>query len=66
MKALKVDAPVWAGMSVAHASLTVIEVRPDGSARVLAVGDSGHIPSPLVSWGDANDRQLTVPVPAAR
>ena len=66
MKALKVDAPVWAAMSVAHASLTVIEVRPDGSARVLAVGDSGHIPSPLVSWGDANDRQLTVPVPAAR
>ncbi len=66
MKALKVDAPVWAGMSVAHASLTVIEVRPDGAARVLAVGDSGHIPSPLVSWGDANDRQLTVPVPAAR
>lgn len=66
MKALKVDAPVWAGMSVAHASLTVIEVRPDGSARVLAVGDSGHIPSPLVSWGDASDRQLTVPVPAAR
>jgi serine/threonine-protein phosphatase PGAM5 len=61
MKALRVDAPVWAAMSVAHASLTVIEVRPDGSARVLAVGDSGHIPSPLISWGDANDRQLTVP-----
>jgi serine/threonine-protein phosphatase PGAM5 len=66
MKALKVDAPVWAALSVAHASLTVIEVRSDGSARVLAVGDSGHIPSPLVSWGDANDRQLTVPVPPAR
>jgi serine/threonine-protein phosphatase PGAM5 len=66
MKALKVDAPVWAALSVAHASLTVIEVRPDGSARVLAVGDNGHIPRPLVSWGDANDRQLTVPVPPAR
>jgi serine/threonine-protein phosphatase PGAM5 len=66
MKALKVESPAWAAMSVAHASLTVIEVRPDGSARVLAVGDSGHIPSPLISWGDANDRQLTVPVPAAR
>jgi serine/threonine-protein phosphatase PGAM5 len=66
MKALKVDAPVWAALSVAHASLTVIEVRPDGSARVLAVGDNGHIPGPLVSWGDANDRQLTVPVPPAR
>jgi serine/threonine-protein phosphatase PGAM5 len=61
MKALKVDSAAWIGMSVAHASLTVIEVRSDGLARVLAVGDSGHIPSPLLSWGDANDRQLTVP-----
>jgi serine/threonine-protein phosphatase PGAM5 len=66
MKALKVDAPVWPALSVAHASLTVIEVRPDGAVRVLAVGDNGHIPSPLVSWGDADDRQLTVPVPPAR
>jgi serine/threonine-protein phosphatase PGAM5 len=60
-KALKVDPRAWPGMSVAHASLTVIQVQPDGSARVLAVGDSGHIPSPLLSWGDANDRQLVVP-----
>jgi serine/threonine-protein phosphatase PGAM5 len=62
-KALKVDSRAWIGLSVAHASLTVIEVRSDGSARVLAVGDSGHIPAPLVSWGDANDRQLLVPLP---
>lgn len=60
-KALKVDARTWPGMSFPHASLTVIQVQPDGSTRVLAVGDSGHIPSPLVSWGDANDRQLVVP-----
>jgi len=60
-KALKVDSRAWLGMSVAHASLTVIQVHPDGSTRVLAVGDSGHIPSPLLSWGDANDRQLAVP-----
>ncbi len=61
MKTLKVDPRAWLGMSVPHASLTVIQVQPDGAARVLAVGDSGHIPSPLVSWGDANDRQLVVP-----
>jgi serine/threonine-protein phosphatase PGAM5 len=61
VKALKVDPRAWLGMSVAHASLTVIQVQPDGSVRVLAVGDSGHIPSPLLSWGDANDRQLVVP-----
>lgn len=61
VKALKVDPRAWLGMSVPHASLTVIQVQPDGSARVLAVGDSGHIPNPLLSWGDANDRQLVVP-----
>jgi hypothetical protein len=48
-------------MSVPHASLTVIQVYADGSTKVLAVGDSGHIPSPLLSWGDASDRQLSVP-----
>jgi len=36
-------------------------VHADGSIKVLAVGDHGHIPSPLLSWGDANDRQLAVP-----
>jgi serine/threonine-protein phosphatase PGAM5 len=61
MKALKVDTRAWLGMSVAHASLTVIQVQRDGSMKVVAVGDSGHIPSPLLSWGDASDRQLVTP-----
>jgi serine/threonine-protein phosphatase PGAM5 len=61
VKALKVDPRSWLGMSVAHASLTVIQVQPDGSMKVLAVGDSGHIPIPLLSWGDAGDRQLVAP-----
>jgi serine/threonine-protein phosphatase PGAM5 len=61
LKALQVDARSWLGMSVAHASLTIIQVQPDGSMKVLAVGDNGHIPSPLLSWGDANDRQLVAP-----
>ncbi len=61
VKALKVDPRAWLGMSVAHTSLTILQVQPDGSVSVLAVGDSGHIPSPLLSWGDGNDRQLVVP-----
>jgi serine/threonine-protein phosphatase PGAM5 len=66
VKALKVDPRAWLGMSVAHASLTVIQVQPDGAMKVLAVGDGGHIPSPLLSWGDANDRQLVVPASRAQ
>jgi serine/threonine-protein phosphatase PGAM5 len=61
MKALKVDTRAWLGMTVPHASMTVIRVQPDGSFKLLAVGDSGHIPSTLLSWGDADDRQLAVP-----
>ena len=61
VKALKVDPRAWLGMSVAHASLTVIQVQPDGSHEVLAVGDSGHIPSPLLSWGDAERSSARAP-----
>jgi serine/threonine-protein phosphatase PGAM5 len=61
VKALKVEPRAWRGMSVAHASMTVIQVQRDGSMVVRAVGDSGHIPGPLLSWGEASDRQLVVP-----
>jgi serine/threonine-protein phosphatase PGAM5 len=60
-KALNVDTRAWLGMSVAHTSLTVVRVRADGSMRVLAVGDLGHIPPNLQSWGTDSDRQLVAP-----
>lgn len=60
MKALGVDTKAWVGMSVAHASLTVIRVQADGSMTVLAVGDVGHLPPNMQSWGDS-DPQLIVP-----
>jgi serine/threonine-protein phosphatase PGAM5 len=64
-KTLKVDTQAWLGMAVAHASLTVIKVRADGSMVVLAVGDVGHIPPNLQSWGGEGDPQLLVPESAA-
>jgi len=42
--ALEVDLEAWLGMSVSNASMTTIQVRADGSFKVLGVGDSGHIP----------------------
>jgi len=48
-KALQVDTQAWLGFSVAHASLTIIQIKPDGTCKVLAVGDSGHIPPNLLS-----------------
>lgn len=58
MKALGVDTHAWIGFSIAHASLTVIRVHADGTMSVLAVGDLGHIPPNLQSWGANSDPEL--------
>jgi serine/threonine-protein phosphatase PGAM5 len=60
MKALNVDSRTWPVMSVAHASVTILRVRPDGSMTVLGVGDIGHVPPNLQSWGGPTDSQLLV------
>ncbi|GAB1489154.1 hypothetical protein MASR2M8_16060 [Opitutaceae bacterium] len=48
-KALGVDTQSWLGMALTHCSLTVIQVAADGTFKVHAVGDSGHIPANLSS-----------------
>jgi serine/threonine-protein phosphatase PGAM5 len=60
-KALGVDTTAWSRMSVAHASVTVIQVTPDGEFRVLSVGDVGHLPPNLQSGTAGFDPQLVVP-----
>jgi serine/threonine-protein phosphatase PGAM5 len=61
MKALRQDPKAWLGMTVAHASLTIIRVQADGSMNVLGVGDVGHIPPNMLSWGTKADPQLVPP-----
>jgi serine/threonine-protein phosphatase PGAM5 len=56
-KALGVDTRAWPGFSIAHGSLTVIRIRPDGTMSVISVGDIGHIPPNLQSWGMPADPQ---------
>jgi serine/threonine-protein phosphatase PGAM5 len=60
-KALGVDTRAWPGFSLAHGSLTIIRVRADGTMSVAAVGDVGHIPANLQSWGSTADPQLVAP-----
>jgi serine/threonine-protein phosphatase PGAM5 len=60
-KALGVDTKAWLGFSVAHCSLTVIQVAPDGTCKVLAVGDAGHIPQNLQSGIAKAEPQLVAP-----
>jgi len=55
--ALEVDLEAWLGMSVSNASLTTIQVRADGSFKVLGVGDSGHIPYHMNTLFEAGAEQ---------
>ena len=49
-RALDVDPEAWLGMSIANASLTVLQVRGDGSVKVLSFADSGHIPYGMTTY----------------
>src|SRR5690606_22870118 len=64
-RALGVDSLAWLEMSVGHASITHIRVEADGSFKVIAVGDVGHMPPNLLT-GASGDPQRSLDVPAAR
>jgi len=61
LKALQVDTQAWLGLAVAHCSLTIIQVSPAGTFKVLAVGDAGHIPGNLQSGLGRPDPRLALP-----
>ncbi|MHB8079680.1 MAG: histidine phosphatase family protein [Candidatus Krumholzibacteriia bacterium] len=49
-RALGVDPAAWLGMTIANCSLTVIQVRPDGSCKLFIFSDIGHLPLALQTW----------------
>ena len=49
-KALGLEATHWYAMEIANASLTVIAVRSDGTARLVVFSDVGHIPVEKQTW----------------
>lgn len=64
-RALAVDSNAWLGMSIGHASLTVLSVDAKGALRVIAVGDVGHL-SPGLQTGAFGNREswdLAPPAP---
>lgn len=40
----------WRRMDIGHGSLTVLAVRPDGSARLVMFSDVGHLPLAEQTW----------------
>jgi len=65
-KALRVDTMAWLQMGLANASLTTIQVRADGTARVLGYADMGHLPPNMQTGLDRTTRELTVPAEMPR
>lgn len=62
MKALQVDTEAWLGMSIGNCSLTVIQIAPDRSMKVLSFSDVGHIPPRLQTrTAPGVPRDLAVP-----
>jgi serine/threonine-protein phosphatase PGAM5 len=49
-KVLGVDPQAWAQMSIANCSITTVQVRRDGSMRLISFADSGHIPYAMTSY----------------
>lgn len=62
-RALGVDTKAWLEMSVRNASITMIRVEADGSFKVIAIGDAGHIPRNLQT-GATGDPERSLEVPA--
>lgn len=50
MRALGVDPQAWNHMTIANCSLTVIQVRADGTLRLVSYDDVGHIPVMLQTY----------------
>lgn len=67
-RALGVDPTAWLAMSVGHASITKIRVEADGSFKVIAVGDVGHLPPNLFTGatGDGERSLRLAPLPQAQ
>lgn len=64
-RALGVDPAAWLEMSVGHASITRIRVAADGTFKVIAVGDVGHLPPNLLT-GATGDPERSLAVPPMR
>ncbi len=50
MRALGAPSRRWASMEIANASLTIMQVRSDGTTRLVMFNDIGHLPVAAQTW----------------
>jgi serine/threonine-protein phosphatase PGAM5 len=62
-KVLKVDTMSWLQMTTGNCGLTVIQIKPNGSMKLISFNDIGHIPPNLrtVSGFESKSKELVLP-----
>jgi len=60
-KILAVDTKSWLGMAIGNCSLTIVRIKPDGSMKLLAYGDVGHLPPNMQTGLYRNAKDLMQP-----
>jgi serine/threonine-protein phosphatase PGAM5 len=62
-KVLRVDPMCWLQMSISNCSLTIVRILPDGTMKLDAFSDYGHIPENMRTYtgGDDEPKELIVP-----
>ena len=63
-KVLKVNTMAWLQMTIGNCSLTIIRTMPNGSMRLVAFNDVGHLPPNMQTetGGDNKPKKLLLPV----
>ena len=63
-KVLNVDTMSWLQMSITNCSLTIIRIKPDGTMKLDAFSDYGHIPENMRTFTGGNNKpkELLIPV----
>jgi len=62
-KLLNVDTMSWLQMSITNCSLTIVRVMPDGTIKLDAFSDYGHIPENMRTFtgGENETKELVIP-----
>ena len=63
-KVLKVDTMSWLQMTTGNCGLTVVQIKPDGSMKLVSFNDMGHIPPNLrtVTGSGSRTKELLLPL----
>lgn len=65
-KILKVDSMSWLQMSITNCSLTIVRIMPDGTTKLDAFSDYGHIPENMRTFTGGNNEEKELVVPAIK